>query len=186
MSLANQEYDRLKLLCGVADRDLAEVSMSEEVEGRVRAAVGKATLLTDKKFKQFKELCRNNLLIDSEEGVAMTTTSDDLAGFWDLVGIQIEDVDRQFVQIDLLRQSGWKEDLIRTPTPTPIESKTTNCSNSSGSKSTKGFKARSTAVATPKSSKSREEARQRLMAAKLAGRQRKASESDKDVEIFVT
>ena len=59
-------------------------------------------------------------LIDSEEGVAMTTTSDDLAGFWDLVGIQIEDVDRQFVQIDQLRQSGWKEDSIRTPTPTPV------------------------------------------------------------------
>ena len=30
MSLVNQEYDRLKLLCGVADRDLVEVSMSEE------------------------------------------------------------------------------------------------------------------------------------------------------------
>jgi len=36
------------------------------------------------------------------------------------------------------------------------------------------------------SSRSRQEARQRLAAAKLAGRQRKASDSDKDVEIFVS
>ena len=41
-------------------------------------------------------------------------------------------------------------------------------------------------TASELSSRSRQEARQRLAAAKLAGRQRKASDSDKDVEIFVS
>jgi len=36
------------------------------------------------------------------------------------------------------------------------------------------------------SARCRQEARQRLAAAKLAGRQRKASDSDNDVEIFVS
>ena len=36
------------------------------------------------------------------------------------------------------------------------------------------------------SSRSRQEARQRLSAARLAGRQRKTSDSDKDVQIFVS
>lgn len=37
------------------------------------------------------------------------TTSEDLAGFWDLVMIQVDDVRLMFTEIEQLRQNAWKE-----------------------------------------------------------------------------
>ena len=37
------------------------------------------------------------------------TTSQDLAGFWDLVMIQVDDVRLMFAEIEQLRQNAWKE-----------------------------------------------------------------------------
>lgn len=37
------------------------------------------------------------------------TTSQDLAGFWDLVMIQVDDVNGLFAEIDSLKKNGWKE-----------------------------------------------------------------------------
>jgi hypothetical protein len=37
------------------------------------------------------------------------TTSQDLAGFWDMVMIQVDDVNRLFAEIDSLKKNGWKE-----------------------------------------------------------------------------
>ena len=45
------------------------------------------------------------------------TTSQDLAGFWDMVLIQVEDVLGMFEDIEKMRQNGWRE--IRT-TPVSI------------------------------------------------------------------
>ena len=37
------------------------------------------------------------------------TTSEDLAGFWDLVMIQVDDVRLMFTEIEELRLNNWKE-----------------------------------------------------------------------------
>jgi len=37
------------------------------------------------------------------------TTSQDLAGFWDLVMIQVDHVRLMFAEIEQLRQNGWNE-----------------------------------------------------------------------------
>jgi Guanylate-kinase-associated protein (GKAP) protein len=37
------------------------------------------------------------------------TTAQDLAGFWDLIMIQVDDVKGLFVEIDSLKNNGWKE-----------------------------------------------------------------------------
>ena len=44
---------------------------------------------------------------DGEE--QFQTTSQDLAGFWDLVMIQVDDVRLMFAEIEQLRQNAWKE-----------------------------------------------------------------------------
>ena len=43
------------------------------------------------------------------------TTAQDLAGFWDMVLIQVDDVDRMFEELDRLRQNGWRTPEKNTP-----------------------------------------------------------------------
>lgn len=42
-------------------------------------------------------------------GEEFPTTSEDLAGFWDMVSIQVEDVNSSLKEIDALRSNNWKE-----------------------------------------------------------------------------
>jgi len=44
------------------------------------------------------------------------TTDADLAGFWDLVLLQVTDVDRMFAELDELRQHGWNVNNVRVST----------------------------------------------------------------------
>lgn len=41
------------------------------------------------------------------------TTCEDLAGFWDMVSIQVNNVHDEFDKIDALRASGWKEQVSK-------------------------------------------------------------------------
>lgn len=81
--------------------------MSEEVRGKVLAAIGKARLLVSQKIQQFQGLCHKNIAGTADE--EFPTTCEDLAGFWDMVSIQVEDINKSLQEIVLLRASGWKE-----------------------------------------------------------------------------
>lgn len=71
-----------------------ELEWNEETIGKVRSAIGKAYLLINKKCNQFRELCEKSLVNDANEQYAVL--NDDLAGFWDMISIQIADVKRSF------------------------------------------------------------------------------------------
>ncbi|XP_064082961.1 disks large-associated protein 4-like [Macrobrachium nipponense] len=84
--------------------------MSEEVQGKVLAAIGKARLLITQKVEQFRGLCQQN--IDGPKDEEPTILAADLEGFWDMVSIQVENVHHLFKEISVLKTNGWKEDLI--------------------------------------------------------------------------
>lgn len=42
-------------------------------------------------------------------GEAFPTTNEDLQGFWDMVMLQVDQVDAMFEEIDKLRKNDWKE-----------------------------------------------------------------------------
>lgn len=67
-----------------------EQEFDEDTVGSIRSAIGKANLLLQKKFKQFEELCDANINKPDEDQFA--TLNDDLAGFWDMLSIQINEV----------------------------------------------------------------------------------------------
>lgn len=67
-----------------------EQEFDEDTVGRIRSAIGKANLLLQKKCKQFEELCDANINQLDEDQFA--TLNDDLAGFWDMLSIQIKEV----------------------------------------------------------------------------------------------
>ncbi|XP_054162594.1 disks large-associated protein 5-like [Oppia nitens] len=148
--------------------------MSEEICGKLRAAIGKANLLINKKFKQFHELCLKNISqINSEQFI---TTNDDLEGFWDMVCIQVTDINNTFAQINTLEQSGWNYELdipkMMTSTPTKARSR----------KSTpKGSPAK---ACDENNSERDSERRNRLKEAKRKARL-KAAQTNDEITIFV-
>lgn len=49
------------------------------------------------------------MLQEDSPSVPFYTTASDLAGFWDLVMLQIDDINSTFKEIELMKQNNWKE-----------------------------------------------------------------------------
>ncbi|XP_043288737.1 disks large-associated protein 1 isoform X2 [Venturia canescens] len=110
MRLLNAERDRLLSLAESAEADLAKAdpaTLPEEAEGKLRSAAGKARLLAKQKMQQFEGLCHKN--ISQVPGEKFPTTYEDLAGFWDMVMLQVVQVNEIFAQIEKLKSSQWQE-----------------------------------------------------------------------------
>ncbi|XP_022087034.1 serine/arginine repetitive matrix protein 2-like [Acanthaster planci] len=195
LRIVNEEHARIESLCTFANKDL-EKELSEEACGKLRASIGKASLLTNKKFKQFRGLCEQN--INPVEGEALSVTNLDLTGFWDMVLIQVDDVNSMFAEIEELRQNGW-----RTPKQSPHKVKTSGKKPSLTSPPpSPGIYKSAVHPLTPvdpkakaerekkaaKARQAREEARKRLMAAKKAAARKRVMSEDGEppvaVEIF--
>ncbi|XP_064088899.1 disks large-associated protein 4-like [Macrobrachium nipponense] len=110
--IVDKEVTDLEQIINSAESDLETFrpQMSEEVQGKVLAATGKARLLIAQKVEQFRGLCQQN--IDGPKGEEPTILAADLEGFWDMVSIQVENVHHLFKEISVLKTNGWKEDLI--------------------------------------------------------------------------
>ncbi|XP_043086020.1 disks large-associated protein 4 isoform X2 [Puntigrus tetrazona] len=177
--LLQAETERMEAWCQQMEQETRDKQLSEEVLGKVRSAVGCAQLLMSQKFQQFQGLCEQNL----DASAQPRPTAQDLAGFWDLLQLSIEDISMKFDELHLLRSNDWKmsenqdkkEEKKSAPSHTPkktVKVKTTGGKEKSGD-----------SVAD----KQRQEARKRLMAAKRAvsERQNSATESAESIEIYV-
>uniref|UniRef100_A0A182JKJ4 Uncharacterized protein n=1 Tax=Anopheles atroparvus TaxID=41427 RepID=A0A182JKJ4_ANOAO len=89
------------------------VDIGEDLNGYILAAVGKARLLCSQKIKQFEDLCYTNLNQLPDE--KFQTTCEDLRGFWDMVMLQVNNVDATFVEIDSFRKNGWRKPIPKSP-----------------------------------------------------------------------
>ncbi|XP_064104245.1 uncharacterized protein LOC135214063 [Macrobrachium nipponense] len=116
LRIVDEEVTKLEHLINSTELDLETFrpQMSEEVQGKVLAATGKARLLIAQKIEQFRGLCQQN--IDGPKGGEPTIMAADLEGFWDMVSIQVENVHHLFKEVSVLKTNGWKEDLITEPT----------------------------------------------------------------------
>ncbi|RVE57034.1 hypothetical protein OJAV_G00212320 [Oryzias javanicus] len=104
-------------------------------------------------------------------------TSQDLAGFWDLLQLSIDDVSIKFDQLQQIKNNGWRPvDSPEKKPPAPIPKKTAR---------QKSTITREKSLDLP--DRHRQEARRRLMAAKRAAsfRQNSASERADSIEIYI-
>ncbi|XP_053848731.1 disks large-associated protein 4 isoform X1 [Vidua macroura] len=176
LKLLQAETERLEGWCCQMDQETKKNNLSEEVLGKVLSAVGSAQLLMSQKFQQFRGLCEQNLNPNANP----RPTAQDLAGFWDLLQLSIEDISMKFDELYHLKANRWH--LAETPKrkeekkpPPPVPKKPakskSQLSRDKGSDS----------------DKQRQEARKRLMAAKRAAsvRQNSATESADSIEIYV-
>ncbi|KAJ3648752.1 hypothetical protein Zmor_020530 [Zophobas morio] len=107
LKILQNETNRLLKLADNVEHDLENNELSEEIVGKIRSASGKARLLVSQKMQQFKGLCTNN--ITQSENEAFPTTNEDLQGFWDMVMLQVDQVDALFKEIETLKNNNWTE-----------------------------------------------------------------------------
>ncbi|XP_032304482.1 disks large-associated protein 4 isoform X6 [Coturnix japonica] len=176
LKLLQAETERLEGWCRQMDQETKENNLSEEVLGKVLSAVGSAQLLMSQKFQQFHGLCEQNLNPNANP----RPTAQDLAGFWDLLQLSIEDISMKFDELYHLKANSWQ--LAETPErkeekkpPPPVPKKPAKS------------KSQLNRDKASDSDKQRQEARKRLMAAKRAAsvRQNSATESADSIEIYI-
>ncbi|KAH1007122.1 hypothetical protein HUJ04_004395 [Dendroctonus ponderosae] len=173
LKILDEQSNRLLALADRVDDDIENPNLSEEIIGKLRSASGKAKLLVSQKIQQFKGLCTNN--INQCAGEAFPTTNQDLQGFWDMVMLQVDQVDRIFEDIDTLRQNNWIED-----TTTKEEVKT----NGASSKPRKIVSKPKMNAAAEQARKMREEQRKKMMEDRRKAMKAQQS-SQPSIKIFV-
>ena len=125
--LENEIFKFEEQICDFEEEDLSNIP-DEEVRDSILAAVGKAKLLMSQKLTQFRGLCDKNIVsafldLPISSGYLMmflffknsnpqedpyVPTSEDLAGFWDMVYIQVEHIHTLFAELSTIRQNGWR------------------------------------------------------------------------------
>ncbi|KAL2099216.1 hypothetical protein ACEWY4_005696 [Coilia grayii] len=179
MTLLHAETKRMEGWCKEMEGEAEENDLSEEILGKIRSAVGSAQLLMSQKFQQFYWLCQQNL----DPSAMPRPTSQDLAGFWDLLQLSIDDVTSKFDELQRIKSNDWRpiespekkvcaEDWLPPPVPKKILR-------------TKSGMTREKSLDLP--DRHRQEARRRLMAAKRAAsfRQNSVSERADSIEIYI-
>uniref|UniRef100_A0A673AJ87 Discs, large (Drosophila) homolog-associated protein 2a n=1 Tax=Sphaeramia orbicularis TaxID=375764 RepID=A0A673AJ87_9TELE len=173
MQLLHTETKRMEGWCKEMEAEAEENDLSEDILGKIRSAVGSAQLLMSQKFQQFYWLCQQNL----DPSAMPRPTSQDLAGFWDLLQLSIDDVTMKFDQLQQIKNNNWRPvDSPEKKPPAPVPKKTVR---------QKSVITREKSLDLP--DRHRQEARRRLMAAKRAAsfRQNSASERADSIEIYI-
>uniref|UniRef100_A0A8D3A5X3 DLG associated protein 2 n=1 Tax=Scophthalmus maximus TaxID=52904 RepID=A0A8D3A5X3_SCOMX len=173
MQLLHTETKRIEGWCKEMEAEAEENDLSEEILGKIRSAVGSAQLLMSQKFQQFYWLCQQNL----DPSAMPRPTSQDLAGFWDLLQLSIDDVTIKFEQLQQIKNNNWRPvDSPEKKPPAPVPKKTVR---------QRSLITREKSLDLP--DRHRQEARRRLMAAKRAAsfRQNSASERADSIEIYI-
>lgn len=173
MQLLHNETKRMEGWCKEMEAEAEENDLTEDILGKIRSAVGSAQLLMSQKFQQFYWLCQQNL----DPSAMPRPTSQDLAGFWDLLQLSIDDVTVKFDQLQQIKNNNWRPaDSPEKKPPAPVPKKTVR---------QKSAMTREKSLDLP--DRHRQEARRRLMAAKRAAsfRQNSASERADSIEIYI-
>ncbi|CAB1448182.1 unnamed protein product [Pleuronectes platessa] len=181
MQLLHTETKRIEGWCKEMEAEAEENDLSEDILGKIRSAVGSAQLLMSQKFQQFYWLCQQNLVRTQPQSVTPSAmprpTSQDLAGFWDLLQLSVDDVTMKFDQLQHIKNNNWRPgDSPEKKPPAPLPKKTVR---------QRSLVTREKSLDLP--DRHRQEARRRLMAAKRAAsfRQNSASERADSIEIYI-
>ncbi|XP_063363542.1 disks large-associated protein 5-like [Cydia amplana] len=103
----NSEMVRITAMCETWDQIFAQTVLPEPIQELVLTAVGQARLLMSQKLQQFAGLLES--CARPTPGAAPVTPAD-LHGFWDMVFMQVENVDMRFKSLEELRLRDWIEE----------------------------------------------------------------------------
>ncbi|XP_041835684.1 disks large-associated protein 4 isoform X2 [Melanotaenia boesemani] len=191
LKLLQAETGRMEGWCQQMEQETKDNQLSEEVLGKVRSAVGSAQLLMSQKFQQFRGLCEQNLNTNANP----RPTAQDLAGFWDLLQLSIEDISLKFDELYHLKSNDWQPVPSAAAQSSPERKDEEKAAPPASKKPGKGRPSlgreksadSSSTSSSASAEKQKQEARKRLLAAKKAAsfRQNSATESADSIEIYV-
>ncbi|XP_051927932.1 disks large-associated protein 3 isoform X1 [Hippocampus zosterae] len=104
LRLLQTEVERMEGWCQNMEREAEENELPEEILELIRNAVGSAQMLMSQKVQQFFRLCQQSV----DPSSYPQPTTQDLAGLWDLLQLNIEDIRVKFQDLQRLKDSGWK------------------------------------------------------------------------------
>ncbi|XP_068073258.1 disks large-associated protein 1 isoform X4 [Danio rerio] len=104
LKLLQAEVERMEGWCMQMEQDERENELPEDILGKIRSAVGSAQLLMAQKFQQFRDLCEENLNPNAHP----RPMSQDLAGFWDMLQLSIENISLKFDELHQLKANNWR------------------------------------------------------------------------------
>ncbi|XP_053685072.1 uncharacterized protein LOC128734759 [Sabethes cyaneus] len=103
--LVEKELKRLRELCDLYKDDLESEAINENGKGLIIAAQGQTNILINKKLSKFKELVGHYEKSWTDQKVR----TDDLDGFWLMVSLDLENLDRRFDELRQLKDNNWQE-----------------------------------------------------------------------------
>uniref|UniRef100_A0A8C6TI53 Discs, large (Drosophila) homolog-associated protein 3 n=1 Tax=Neogobius melanostomus TaxID=47308 RepID=A0A8C6TI53_9GOBI len=176
LRLLHTEVERMEGWCSNMEREAEENELPEEILELIRNAIGSTQMLMNQKVQQFFRLCQQSV----DSSVYPQPTSQDLASFWDLLQLNIEDIRVKFQDLQRLKESGWrlppeKKEDKKPPPPLP-------------KKPAGGHTLPMREKSLELGDRSRTEARRRLLQTKRSAsfRQNSATESASDsIEIYI-
>ncbi|XP_051943677.1 disks large-associated protein 1-like isoform X2 [Hippocampus zosterae] len=179
LKLLQAESERMEGWCRQMEAEQQRNDLPEDVLGKMRSAVGSAQLLMSQKFQQFRELCEENL----NPLAHPRPVASDLAGFWDMLQLSIENISLKFDELHQLRANNWRAfdppERKERQLPPPVPKKPP--------KAPQQHPPLARDRSLESSEKQRQEARKRLMTTKRAAsvRQNSATESADSIEIYI-
>ncbi|XP_048522103.1 uncharacterized protein LOC109533423 isoform X6 [Dendroctonus ponderosae] len=106
MAKLNASIQNINELCEKWGKCLQDPALSEEASSSIVGTIGQSKLLISDKFEQFRKLiiqCKNQ---DSAEGYIRC---EDLHGFWDMIYLQVEKLEKTFDHLHCLKENNWIE-----------------------------------------------------------------------------
>ncbi|XP_036699335.1 disks large-associated protein 3 isoform X2 [Balaenoptera musculus] len=174
IKMLRAEVEKLEHWCQQMEREAEDYELPEEILEKIRSAVGSTQLLLSQKVQQFFRLCQQSM----DPTAFPVPTFQDLAGFWDLLQLSIEDVTLKFLELQQLKANSWKllEPKEEKKVPPPIPKKPSRG---------RGVPVKERSLDSV--DRQRQEARKRLLAAKRAAsfRHSSATESADSIEIYI-
>ncbi|XP_057210391.1 disks large-associated protein 3 [Triplophysa rosa] len=203
LRLLQTEVERMEGWCQNMEREAETNELPEEVLELIRGAVGSAQMLMSQRVQQFFRMCQQSV----DPSSYPQPITQDLASYWDLLQLAIEDVRVKFQDLQRLKDSGWrllpeKKEDKKVPPPLPKKPAggvTGSLRADSASEAVVGGSAGMLVVSrgrrVPEREKSLDigdrqklETRRRLLQTKRSAsfRQNSATESADSIEIYIT
>jgi len=178
--LENEIFKFEEQICDWEEELNTGADIPEEARDTILTVIGMAKLLMAQKLTQFRGLCDKNIHVTREEDPFVPTNMD-LAGFWDMVHIQVEQIHTRFQGLHDLKRANWvvkAPEKKATPASKPKAKKAGTGVGGSNNKTPKA-KGKSEAV------KARDEARKKMLEDRKRAMKEKKAENTDDLVIIM-
>jgi hypothetical protein len=175
--LENEIFKFEEQICDWEEELNIGADIPEEARDTILTVIGMGKLLMAQKLTQFRGLCDKNIHVTREEDPFVPTNMD-LAGFWDMVHIQIEQIHTRFQGLHVLKSDNWVFKVPEKAATPASKPKAKKAATGLGNKTTKA-KGKSEAV------KARDEARKKMLEDRKRAMKEKKAENQDDLVIIM-